>query len=88
MAPAERCVLRGAADSWRHALLECNLARSVWALERENITELLSQVHWMDARAWLAGVMNSLKHEEVTRVVVCLWAVWYVRRKTIHENRF
>jgi len=35
MAPDERRVLCGAANSWRHALLECNLARSVWALEGE-----------------------------------------------------
>jgi hypothetical protein len=64
--------------------LECNLARSVWTLERENITEFLSQVHWTDARAWLAEVMNSIKHAEVTRVVVRMWAVWYARRKAIH----
>ena len=44
MAPNQRCVLYGAAYSWRHALLECNLARSVWALERENISEFLRQV--------------------------------------------
>lgn len=88
MAPNECCALCGAADSWRHALLECNLAMSVWPLERENITEFLSQVHWTDARAWLVEVMNSLKHEEVTRVVVRLWAVWFARHKRIHENQF
>jgi len=32
--------------------------------------------------------MNSLKHEEVTRLVVHLWAVWYARHKAIHENQF
>ena len=42
----------------------------------------------MDAQAWLAEVMNSLKHEEVTRLVVHLWAVWYARHKAIHENQF
>jgi hypothetical protein len=88
MATDGGCSLGGADDSWRHALLECNLARCVWALEREEITEFLCQVQCLDARAWLAEVMRSLKHEEFTRVVVRLWAIWYVRRKAIHENYF
>lgn len=34
------CALCGAQDSCRHALLECNIARCVWALERDCITEI------------------------------------------------
>jgi hypothetical protein len=57
-------------DSWRHALLECNLAKCLWALEREEITEFISQIETLDARAWSAEVMKGLKHEELTKVVV------------------
>jgi hypothetical protein len=83
------CSLCSVDDLWRHALLECNLlARCVWALEREEITEFLCQVQCLGARAWLAEVMQSLKHEELTRVVIWLWVIWYVRHKVIHENYF
>ena len=48
MAPDASCALCGAADSWRHALLECNLAKCVWALENENIIEFQgSFIVWM-----------------------------------------
>jgi hypothetical protein len=42
----------------------------------------------MDARNWLAEVISSLKHIDITRVVVRLWAIWYARRLAIHENQF
>ena len=32
--------------------------------------------------------MSSLKQDEITRVVVRLWAIWFARRKAIHENQF
>ena len=54
MAANARCVLCGAADSWRHALLECNLAKCVWALENESIVEFLSQNHYADAHTWVS----------------------------------
>lgn len=37
MRPDRGCSLFGGDDSWRHALLECNLAKCVWALERDEI---------------------------------------------------
>jgi len=55
-------------------------------LERE-ITQFLCQVQTPDARAWLAEVMKSLKPEEISRVVVRLWAIWHARRKALHENQ-
>jgi hypothetical protein len=45
MATDVRYGLCGAADSWRYALLECNLAKCAWALENESIVEFLSQNH-------------------------------------------
>jgi hypothetical protein len=60
----------------------------MWALENENIIEFLGQLHCSDARAWLAEVMSSLKQDEITRVVVRLWAIRFARRKAIHENQF
>ena len=69
--------LCGGLDSWRHALLECNLAKCVWALEKEDLIAFICQIETSDARVWLAEVMAALKHEELNRVVVHLWAIWY-----------
>jgi hypothetical protein len=41
-----------------------------------------------DARVCLAEVMVALKHEELTWVVVRLWAIWYARRQALFENNF
>jgi hypothetical protein len=68
-------------------LLECNLAKCVWALE-EDLTAFICQIETPDARVWLAKVMAALKHEELTRVVVRLWAIWYARRQALFENNF
>jgi hypothetical protein len=32
MATHDTCIVCGEHDSWRHSLLECHLARSVWTL--------------------------------------------------------
>jgi ribonuclease HI len=88
MALDGNCALCGSSDSWRHALLECNLAKCVWAFEREELTGFICQIETLDTRAWLAEVMAVLKHEELTRVVVRLWAVWYARRQALFESKF
>ena len=41
MAASSSCAIGGMEDSWRHSLLECNLAKCVWALEKEDITEFI-----------------------------------------------
>jgi hypothetical protein len=59
----------------RVEFLECNLAKCIWALEKEELTTFISQIETPDARVWLTEVMAMLKHEELTQVVVCLWAI-------------
>ncbi|KAE8816788.1 hypothetical protein D1007_05819 [Hordeum vulgare] len=34
-------ICQGAVDSWRHALLDCNMARSVWSLRADDDDSLL-----------------------------------------------
>ena len=74
MATHNLCGICGEPDSWKHALLECNLARCVWALECEEIVENICSIQEMNARGCL---------KEVT-----MWAIWYARRKAVHENIF
>ncbi|KAM0866723.1 hypothetical protein ACQ4PT_042447 [Festuca glaucescens] len=88
MAAQPSCALCGSPDSWRHSLLECNMARSVWALLPEEIVELVIQSQEPDARSWLASVFSSATHDELTQVVVTLWAIWHARRKALHEDVF
>jgi hypothetical protein len=39
MVENDRCVLCGAADSWRHALIYCTMPHYVWALINQEVTK-------------------------------------------------
>jgi hypothetical protein len=69
-------------------LIDCNVARCVWSLEKVEIAELVSNAGGEDVRGWLAELLQHLKQEEMIRVVVRLWAIWYVKRKAIYEDQF
>jgi hypothetical protein len=77
MAETDRCEFCGAQDSWRHALVDCNMSRSVWALADEEVTGSEER----SAREWIAIIIATLKHDDQTRVFVTLWAIWHARRK-------
>ena len=64
------------------------MAKCVWALQKDDITGFLGGLQEQDARAWLATVLSSLPHDDRIRVLVTLWAIWYARRKAIHEAAF
>jgi ribonuclease HI len=64
------------------------MARNVWALAPEEITELISSIQEPSAGAWLAAVFEALPHDDLTRTIVTLWALWHARRKAIHEGIF
>jgi hypothetical protein len=83
----QRC---GMEDSWRQSLLSCSVARSVWALADEGITEHVCMNEDMSAKRWLFAMMGSLSRErdDFARVAITLWAIWYARRKIIHEEEF
>ena len=69
-------------------MIDFNIARHVWSLENVEIAELVSNAGAEDVRGWLAELLQHLKQEEMIRVVVRLWAIWYVRRKAIYEDQF
>ena len=81
MAASSSCAIGGMEDSWRHSLLECNLAKCVWALEKEDITEFIGCLQEQDARAWLAQTFSSLPQEDLVCVTINMWTIWYARRK-------
>ncbi|XP_039780864.1 uncharacterized protein LOC120648195 [Panicum virgatum] len=88
MAASSSCAICGLEDSWKHSLLECNMAKCVWALEKDEITDLIGELQEQGARAWLAHVFSELASDDLVRVVVTMWAIWYARRKAIHEAAF
>ena len=62
------------------------MARSVWALAPAEINDLVLNLQEPNAKAWLSAAIDALSHEETTRVVVTMWALWHARRKLIHEG--
>ena len=88
MAPDSSCSLCGEQDSWRHSLLECTMSRCVWALAPESVTEHMEHTTEPEAKQWLFTMMHTLKGEDLTRCLVTLWAIWFARRKAIHEGIF
>ena len=88
MADNSRCSVCGGLDSWKHSLLECHMAKAVWALERDEIAGAICMISEGDARGCLAAVWKTLSHEVITRVVIRLWAIWHARRMVIYENVF
>jgi ribonuclease HI len=88
MAPQSNCAICGEEDSWRHSLVECHHARSVWALASEEISDFVYNLQEPHSKAWIAAMIKSLSQTEVTQVVVTMWALWHARRKIIHEGLF
>ena len=41
-----------------------------------------------DARLWIFWLLDTLNQPDLARVLVMLWAIWWARRKAIHDNEF
>ena len=59
----------------------------MWALEKEERVELLSEILENDAKSWLAIMAEILPQEDIARVAITLWAIWFARRKALSECR-
>ena len=88
MATTHTCALCGARDTWRHALLSCPMAGSVWVLAPDHIVEQMSMHTEDGAKDWIFALHKIMSQDDFVRVVVTLWAIWGSRRKAIHENIF
>lgn len=86
MAAEDKCSICGMPDSWRHSLIECTMARCVWALVDPLLMEHLMATTEPIAKNWLFSMMEVLLHEHLTRMTVTPWAIWTARRKLIHEG--
>jgi hypothetical protein len=71
-----------------HSLMECAMARLVWALMDEELVEHMALNQIRDPQQWIFFMQDSLNHSDSIRVLVTLWEIWKARRKAIHENQF
>jgi hypothetical protein len=62
------------------------MVHCVWALTDEGVTEHMCRVEEGDVRKWLAEMIDTLQHDDQTKVSVTLWAIWHARRKALHEQ--
>jgi len=46
-------------------------------LEKEERVELLSEILENDAKSWLAIMAEILPQEDIARVAITLWAIWF-----------
>ena len=88
MATTSSCNLCGAHDTWRHALLNCPVSRSTWALSSEDILYQMSIHHEENAKEWIFAMNKALSSVEFVTLVVTLWAIWSARRKAMYEDIF
>jgi hypothetical protein len=62
------------------------MSRCVWALVGEEITEHMSLTSEPSVKQWIFSMIQSLSHSAFVEMVVTLWAIWYARRRLIHEG--
>lgn len=83
---SQACPFFSRDDTWRHTLVECNLARCVWALSPPDIGHALPNVQETDAKTFLITLHDTLHKEDLLHILVTLWAIWHARRKAMHED--
>lgn len=86
MVPSHVCAICGAADNWRHSMLDCNMSRCIWALSNDDMVQHMCSHREENAKEWLFALNESLPQEEFVTMIVTLWAIWHARCKVIHEG--
>ncbi|XP_073362839.1 uncharacterized protein [Aegilops tauschii subsp. strangulata] len=75
-------------DSWRHSLFDCRMARCVWALSDEDVLEHMLSNRTDDARLWIFWLFETTNQHDLAKILVMMWAIWWARRKAIHDNEY
>ena len=75
-------------DTWRHSLFDCRMARCVWALGEEEILGHVISNRTEDPRLWLFWLFETMNQQDLARVLITMWAIWWARRRAIHDNEF
>jgi hypothetical protein len=86
MAQEDTCLLCGATDRWRHALLTCPMSGSVWALAPDDLVQHMVDRQEEIPKHWLFALHEILSTDLFVRLVVTAWAIWGARRKAIYGD--
>lgn len=81
-------ICSGVEDSWRHALVDCNIAKCVSSLLDDELVEHMIGCENLDVKLWLLHLKDAMQEQEFIQVRVTLWSIWWVRRPAIHEYEF
>ena len=60
MATTPACNMCRVHDSWKHALLDCPMSRSTWALSSKSILDQLSVIQIDNAKEWIFAMGKAL----------------------------
>ena len=60
MATKDTCLFCRSVDTWKHALISCPMAASVWALAPEELVEKLIEHQQESAKYWLFALHENL----------------------------
>jgi hypothetical protein len=62
------------------------MARCIWVLMADDIVKHISGSTEPSAQNWLFAMMETMKTEDLTRMLVTLWAIWHAKRKAIPKD--
>lgn len=62
-------------DTWKHALIECTMAKCAWSHVDEDLVEHLIACRHDDAKLWLIEIQDSMEHGSFVKMLVTLWSI-------------
>ena len=69
-------------------MISCTVARCVWALSDDHLTEHMCNTEEPSAKRWLFSMLETLSKDDFAKLAITLWAIWHARRKIIFEGEF
>lgn len=73
MVELEACpICIAAVDSWKHALVECQMAKCVWSMVDVELVEHMVTITSEDARLWLVELQSTVNEEQFIKAIITL----------------
>ena len=64
------------------------MSKCVWVLIDEDLTGVMAAERSDDPKEWLFALSEKLTQGDFIKVLVSLWAIWWARRRALHDNVF
>lgn len=58
-------------------MIDCNMARCVWALMDEDLTEHIMANEIPYAQQWLFFLMETVQQQDFVFILVIMWSIWW-----------